>query len=400
MKPRLMTPGPVPVSSDALLAQAEPMAFHRSVEVWSLYATITDGLRWLVNHPTGELLLLPSSGTGAMEAAVVNLFSPGERVLVCCNGFFSGRFVDLCHAYGLDVVRLELPWEQAIDPARVASALRDDPSIRGVFVTFHDTATGVVNDLASIGAALAPYDALYVVDGVSGVGASPVDMQGWGIDCLVGASQKALAAPPGLAFAALSEAAWARCQETTNSRFYFDLRKLKAAFDAGQSPSPWTPPVSTLRALASSIEELLRDGVDAAYGRQQAIASAVQTGVTALGPSLYADETCRSQAVTVIEAPARITPQEITERMRLDWGVTIAEGLGPLRTTTFRIGHVGAIDLLDVVSTLVALEVTLARLGYPVVPGAATGAVHRALVDEYPHQAVGALAAYPVTELA
>jgi aspartate aminotransferase-like enzyme len=396
-----MTPGPVQVASDALLAQAEPMAFHRSEEVWSLYAMITHGLRRLVNHPAGELLLLPSSGTGAMEAAVVNLFSPGERVLVCCNGFFSGRFVDLCHAYGLDVIRLELPWERAVDPERVAGALRDDPSIRGVFVTFHDTATGVVNDLPAIGEALAPFEALFIVDGVSGVGASPVDVADWGIDCLVGASQKALAAPPGLAFAALSERAWARCQETTNGRFYFDLRKLKAALDAGQSPSPWTPPVSTLRALAVSLEELVVAGDDA-YMRQQALATAVQAGVTALGLALYADETCRSQAVTVIEAPASITPQEITERMRLDWGVTIAEGLGPLRTTTFRVGHVGAIDLLDVVATLFALEATLARCGYPIQPGAALGAVHRTVVDGPERQPVGALAEsrLPVTELA
>lgn len=376
-----MTPGPVQVSPDALLAQALPMAFHRSEHVWSLYLSVTDGLRRLLHHPTGELFLLPSSGTGAMEAAVANLFSPGERVLICCNGFFSERFAELCMTYGLDVVRLELPWDRAIDPVSVSALLSGDSSIRGVFVTFHDTATGVVNDLAAIGEAIAPFDVLFVVDGVSGVGASPVDMEQWHIDCLVGASQKALASPPGVAFAALSEAAWSRCRQTTNTRFYFDLRKAKAAFDAGRSPSPWTPPVSTLRSVAFSLEELERGGIDQAYARQQALAAAVQIGVTALGLGIFAHETCRSQAVTTIHPPAKIPAQAVSERLRLDWGVTIAEGLGPLRTTSFRIGHVGAIDLLDVVATLFALEVTLARGGYPIRPGTAAGAVHT-LVSE------------------
>jgi aspartate aminotransferase-like enzyme len=376
-----MTPGPVQVSPDALLAQAAPMAFHRSEHVWSLYASVTDGLRRLLHHPTGELFLVPSSGTGAMEAAVANLFSPGERVLICCNGFFSERFAELCLTYGLDVARLELPWDRAVDPARVSELLGADPFIRGVFVTFHDTATGVVNDLAAIGEAIAPFDVLFVVDGVSGVGASPVNMKQWGIDCLVGASQKALASPPGLAFTALSEAAWHRCQQTTNTRFYFDLRKLKAAFEAGQSPSPWTPPVSTLRSVACSLEELERGGIDQAYVRQQALATAVQVGVTALGLEIFAHQTCRSQTVTTTSSPTAIPPQAVSERLRLDWGVTIAEGLGPLRSTSFRIGHVGAIDLLDVVAMLFALEATLTRYGYPVSPGTAVGAVHT-LVSE------------------
>ena len=376
MKQRLMTPGPVQVPGEALLAQAKPMAFHRSVEVWDLYRTIDDGLRRILGLTEGEILLLPTSGTGAMEAAVVNLFALGDRVLVASNGFFGERFAAICRAHRLDVVLLDVPWGRAVDPELVRVRLAADPAIRGVFATFHDTSTGVINDLRRLGEVVGATDALFVVDGVSGVAVSPVAMDAWRIDCLVGASQKGLSAPPGIGFIALGPEAWARGQAEAGVRYFFDLRTAKAALDAGLSPSPWTPPVSTLRALATSVAGLIAEGLDSVYARQQQMADAVAHGVAALGLSVLAQPGSRSQVVTTIGAPPEISPQRLTAALRDAWGVTIAEGLGKLRETTFRIGHAGGIDLLDVVATLFALEVTLDRLGAPVEPGVTARAVH------------------------
>lgn len=317
-----------------------------------------------------------------MEAAVVNLFSPGERVLVASNGFFGERFADICRVHRLDVVKLDAPWGSPIDPALVRVRLADDPAIRGVLVTFHDTSTGVVNDLGRIGAAIAGTDTLFVVDGVSGTAISPLAMDAWRIDCLVGASQKGLSAPPGIGFVALGPAAWTRCQQDAGVRYFFDLRKGKAALDAGRSPSPWTPPVSSLRALAASISALSARGLDDVYASQQRITAAVWAGVEALGLQILAAPGSRSQIVTAVETPAGISPQDVTAMLRDEWGVTIAEGLGPLRETTFRIGHAGDVDLLDIVATLFALEAVLRRLGLPVESGCTARAIHNQLIDQ------------------
>jgi aspartate aminotransferase-like enzyme len=382
MRERLMTPGPIEIEGSVLLEQALPMTTHRSPEFMQAFSIVIQGLRTILGLAGGELFLLPCSGTGAMEAAVVNLFSPGEAVLVVCNGYFGERFAAIAGTYGVQVEQLEVPWGCCVDPQDVRRCLEANHSIEGVLVVFHETSTGVVNDLEELGRVVTTAGALLVVDAVSGVAVSPIQMDAWGLDCVLGASQKGLGAPPGAAFIGLSERAWAACSHSTARRFYFNLQMFREALLAGVTPSPWTPAIATIRAMRRSIEKLLSEGMDRVYERQGRVARAMGTGLEAVGLELPVSRGCRSQAVTLVAAPPGISPHDIVCQARQEWGVTFAGALGKFKDSAFRVGHMGAIDVLDVVAALFAVEVVLHRLGQPVEPGASARAIQADLRDD------------------
>lgn len=385
MKERLMTPGPVAVPAHVLAEQALPMVHHRSRHFRAAYDVLRGGLQQALGLGEGDVFLIPGSGTAAMEAAIVNLFSPGQRVLAVCNGFFGERWAAIAQTYGLDVERLDIPWGRPADPALVQERLAAQRAVAGVLVTFHETSTGVVSDLAALGEAVRPSGALLAVDAVSGLAISPLRMDEWGLDCVVSASQKGLASPPGIGIVALNGRAWAACESSTAGRFYLDLRRFRDASRTGITPSPWTPPITTIRAMQQSLQQLLAEGLETVYARQQRLAWAAQAGLEAMGLELLVAPPHRSQGVTVALAPQGITPREIVERMHDDWGVTMAGGIGPLAAKTLRIAHMGAVDLLDVIGTLFALEETLHRLGAPVEPGASARGIH-AVIDGSGHE--------------
>jgi aspartate aminotransferase-like enzyme len=316
---------------------------------------------------------MTASGTGGLESAVANCFSPGDEVLVPLAGFFAERFAKIARAYGLDVRTVDYAWGRTVSPDDVAAALAERPS-KAVLLTHSETSTGVVHDVERIARAAKDAGALVIVDAVSSLGAVPFDMDGWGIDVAVGGSQKALSASPGLAFVAISEAAWAAQAEARCPRFYFDWSVYKTYFELPDPENPWTPAISVLQGLRRALEQYFADGPEAALARHALLSRAIKDGVRALGLDLFGEDLDRAWTVTAVRAPDGIDADAICARIRADHGIVLAPGQGPLKGTVFRIGHLGYYDRLDMIRGLAALEMTLDALGHPVKRGSAVAA--------------------------
>ncbi|MGZ5351966.1 MAG: pyridoxal-phosphate-dependent aminotransferase family protein [Actinomycetota bacterium] len=368
----ILAPGPTPIPPEVLLAQGSPLVYHRGPGFGDLMRDVTARLKELY-RTDADVLLMTSSGSGGLESAVQNLFSPGDEVFVPLAGFFAERWKQLAEAHGLVVRTIEYEWGRRIDPGDVAAALAEHP-VKAVLLTHSETSTGVIQPVEELARVANAAGALVVVDTVSSLGAVPFDFDGWEIDVAIGGSQKALSASPGIAFAAISERAW-RAHETAKlPRFYFDwsiYRKYAALKDP---ENPWTPAISVMQGLAAALELYFQDGLEAALVRHRTLSRAVKEGVQALGLDLFGEGLDRNWTVTAIRAPEGLDADTITDRIRADFGCVLAPGQGPLKGTVFRIGHFGYFSELDIIRGLAALEMTLERLGYPVKRGAAVAA--------------------------
>jgi len=358
---RLLAPGPTPVPPEVLLAMAEPVIHHRTPEFEALFAEARRRLQWLFQTER-DVLILAASGTGAMEGAVVNTCSAGDRVLVVRGGKFGERWAEICQAHGLTVIPLEIPYGQAVDPADVAVLLRTDPRIVAVFATHSETSTGVLHDLEALAAIVRQTPALLVVDAITSLGVVDLPMDAWGVDVVVGASQKALMLPPGLAFAALSERAWAAAERARLPRYYFNFLTERKA--QAKHQSAWTPAVSLVAGLKAALGLLQAEGLPAIFSRHERLARATRVAVTALGLTLFAERP--SPAVTAVKAPEGVDGEAIVQTLRERHGITIAGGQGSMAGKIFRIATLGYADSFDVLTGIAALEFTLAELGYPV----------------------------------
>ncbi len=358
---RLLAPGPTPVPPEVLLAMAEPVIHHRTPEFEALFAETRRRLQWLFQTDQ-DVLILAASGTGAMEGAVVNACSPGDRVLVIRGGKFGERWAEICQAYGLTVIPLEIPYGQAVDPADVAVLLRHDPRIAAVFATHSETSTGVLHDLEALAAIVKQTPALLVVDAITSLGVVDLPMDAWGVDVVVGASQKALMLPPGLAFAALSERAWAAAERARLPRYYLNF--LTERRTQAKNQAAWTPAISLVAGLKAALGLLQAEGLPAIFARHERLARATRAGVTALGLTLFAEQP--SPAVTAVKAPDGIDGEAIVRTLRDRHGISIAGGQGSMAGKIFRIATLGYADPYDVLTGIAALEFTLAELGYPV----------------------------------
>ena len=368
----LMTPGPTPVPPEVLLAQAAPLVYHRGPGYGQLLREVTSGLRSLLRTES-DVLLFTSSGTGGLESAVANLFSPGDRVVVPVAGYFGDRFARIAEAFHLEVRRVEYDWGRAIRPEDVAAAVEEAPT-KGILAQHSETSTGVVHDIEALGALTREAGTLFVVDAISSVGAVPYEGDAWGIDVGVGGSQKALGATPGLAFVSVSEAAWAATRQAANPRFYFDWAAYKKSYEMPDPESPWTPAISLLLGLRQALRLYLDEGMDAVLARHRVLSEATKEGVRALGLDLDGEHPERAWAVTAVRAPEGIDGNQLVARVRKDHGIILAPGQGPLKGKVFRIGHLGFYDRLDILRCLAALELTLEAMGYPVKRGAAVAA--------------------------
>lgn len=328
-------------------------------------ADVADGIAYML-QTTSDVLIHTSSGTGGLESAVANAFSAGEQVLVVSIGNFGERFKKITTAYGLDVQLLEYEWGQDARHEDVAAMLRDLPDCKGVFVTHSETSTGVVNDIESIAGAVRDHPALLVVDTVSGVGACPFEMDAWGIDIAVTGSQKAIAAPPGVAFVAVSPAAWAAHETAKLPRFYFDWSVAKEAKDRPNAESPWTPAISTLMACKVAVDDIRAEGIDRVVARHALLAKATRTGLVAMGMEPFAANPERSNVVTCVRAPEGVDTSKIVSHVRKRFGLVIAGGQGKLKGKVFRVGHLGWVDRFDIIRGLVAIETAFVDLGLPV----------------------------------
>jgi serine---pyruvate transaminase len=354
----LLTPGPTPVPPEVLAAISQPIIHHRGSDFKPIYERSLTRLRE-VFRTDHDVLLFGAAGTGAMESAVANLCSPGERVLVVSAGHFGERWRSIASSYGAEVEALEYEWGEIPSAEDVAARLQELGGAKVVFITHSETSTGVVCDLQSLAAAVSEQGALSVVDAVSSLGAVPLETDGWGLDVVVSGSQKALMTPPGLAMTSVSERAWAGRGEAP--RFYFDwerTQKGQAALNA-----PFTPPVSLVAGLDVALGILLDQGLDAVFERHVRLGRACREGAKAMGLELFSPDDDRSAVVTAIRAPDGIDATELVRSLRDRFGITIANGQGVLKGKIFRIGHIGYFDVFDITTALAAVEVVLADLG-------------------------------------
>jgi serine---pyruvate transaminase len=368
----LMTPGPTPVPPGVLLAQGSPLVYHRGPGYGRLLREVTVGLKALL-QTEADVLLFTSSGTGGLESAVANLFSPGDRVVVPVAGYFGERFARIAEAFGLDVRRLDYEWGRAVPAQDVAEALAEAPT-KSVLAQHSETSTGVIHDIQAMGRVTRDAGALFVVDVVSSLGAVPYEGDAWGIDVAVGGSQKALGATPGLAFVSVSEKAWAASRQATLPRFYFDWAAYRQSYDLPDPESPWTPAISLMLGLREALRLFMDEGSEAVLERHRILSEATKEGVRALGLDLDGDHPERAWAVTAVRAPEGIDGNELVAKVRKDHRIILAPGQGPLKGKVFRIGHLGHYDRFDIVRCLAALELTLEAMGYPVKRGAAVAA--------------------------
>jgi serine---pyruvate transaminase len=362
----LLTPGPTPVPPEVLAAISHPVVHHRGPDFKPVYERTLARLRE-VFRTNQEVLLLAAAGTGAMESAVANLCSPGERVLVVSAGHFGERWRAIASAYGAEVETLEYEWGEIPSADDVAARLQELGGAKAVFITHSETSTGVVCDLQALAAAAGEHGALSVVDAVSSLGAVPVETDAWGLDVVVSGSQKALMTPPGLAMVSASERAWAGLGESP--RFYLDwerTRKGQSTLDA-----PFTPPVSLVAGLDVALGILLDQGLDAVFDRHVRLGRACREGAKAMGLELFSPDDDRSAVVTAIRAPDGIDATELVRSLRDRFGITIANGQAALKGKIFRIGHIGYFDVFDITTALAAVELVLADLGAEIERGVA-----------------------------
>jgi aspartate aminotransferase-like enzyme len=366
-----MTPGPTPVPPEVLLAQGSPIVYHRGPGFGNVLREVTEGLQW-VFQTKNDILTFTSSGSGGMESAVVNCFSPGDKVLVVSVGNFGARFKKICEAYGLDVKYLEYEWGKVAKAQDVKAAL--EPDIKGVLIQHSETSTGVVNDIEAISAVVRDHPALFVVDSISGVGGAPLKVDEWGIDVAIGGSQKALMGSPGIAFIAVSKAAWAANLAAKCPRFYWDWSPVKNAFERPDPETPYTPAVHLYLGLAAAIKLLREETLEGAYRRHAALSAAVKAGVQALGLELYGEDLERAVCVTAVKCPDGIDGDRLTALIRSKYGIIFAPGQDKLKGKIFRIGHIGYLERPEILQALAVLELALEELGYPVKRGDAVAA--------------------------
>jgi aspartate aminotransferase-like enzyme len=379
-KEYLMTPGPTPIPHQVSLVQAEPIIHHRTPAYTELFVRMVDGLKKVL-LTQNDVLTFAASGTGAMEGAVANCFSPGDRVLVAVGGKFGERFAEIGKVYGLEVELYEYPWDEAADPVAIASYLKEKPDIKGVFVTHSETSTGVVNDIEAIGEVVKNTPAILVVDSVSGAGALELRTDAWNIDVLVTGSQKALMTPPGLAAAAVSPKAWGLVDAAKSPVYYFCFKKARKKFNSDNPESPFTPPVSLVKAMSVAVDLLLEEGLEAAWERHRVLAMCTRAAVQAMGLQLFPKALDRAHAVTAVKAPEGISGGDIVKHLNRVHGVIVAGGQDRLKGKIFRIGHVGYYNFLDMVVALSALEMTLAELGFRFDLGSGVAAAERVYLE-------------------
>jgi len=367
----LITPGPTPIPPEVAAAAAAPMQHHRSPEFRALLLE-TLGRLQQVFATENDIVLFTGSGTAAMESAVANMLSPGDRVVVATAGNFGERWVKLIRSYGLEPVVVEQPWGERLDPARIGAAASEEGT-KAVFVTHSETSTGVVHDVEAIAAAVAPTGAVLVVDAVSSLGGVELATDAWGVDVVVSGSQKALMSPPGLAFASVSEKAWKLAERSQLPRYYLDWRR--AADSQVKGDTAFTPAVSIVLALRTALDLILTRGLANVWEHNRRLARATRAGVKGLGLDLYSPDDDSSAMVTALLMPEGVDGQECYTVLRDRHGIVLAGGHGPLRGRIMRIGHMGYMNEFDIVTALAGLEMALAQLGHtPPVPGGGVAA--------------------------
>ncbi len=369
-KHQLMIPGPTPVPEKVLLAMAQHPIGHRSKPYSKLQAEVTADLNWL--HQTQHnVQMLTVSGTGAMEAGMINFLKKGDRVLAGCNGKFGDRWAEVGEAYGLQVERVTAEWGKPLDPEQFREKLEADTEkqIKAVILTHSETSTGVLNDLETINKHVKAHgEALIIVDAVTSLGAYPIPIDQWGLDVVASGSQKGYMIPPGLGFIAVSPRAWEAYKTADLPRYYLDLGKYRKATE--KDSSPFTPPVNLVFGLHAALGMMKAEGLDNIFARHARLRDATRAGMKALNLPLLAPDSHGSTAVTAV-SPLNVEAEKIRSTMRQKFDIALAGGQNELKGKIFRVGHLGFVSDRDILTAMGALEATLIELGYE---GATSGA--------------------------
>ncbi|MDD2752069.1 MAG: alanine--glyoxylate aminotransferase family protein [Candidatus Omnitrophica bacterium] len=356
----LLTPGPTPLPPQVRAAMARPIIHHRTPQFQAILKEVAEGLKYIF-QTSNDVYILTSSGTGAMEAAVVNLLSCGDTALSVQGGKFGERWTELCKAYGINAEIINVEWGKAVSAQEIANKLKANPKIKAVFTTLCETSTGVATDIEAIGKVVKDSEAVLVVDAISGLGAIDLKTDAWGVDVCVSGSQKGLMLPPGLAFISVSPKAWEKVAGAKSPTYYFDLRAAKKAWES--TDTPFTPAITLAIALNEALKMMREDGLENIFSRHKKMADATRAAMKALGLELFAP-TAASDVVTAVKVPAGIEGEKLVKTMRDKYGVTIAGGQAELKGKVFRFAHMGYIEEFDIIAGISCLEKVLSQMGY------------------------------------
>jgi aspartate aminotransferase-like enzyme len=359
MRSRFRLPGPTPLPPSVLEAMQRPMVPHRGAGFKALYRSILDRTQ-LVHRTNGDIFIWPGSGSAGWEIAIVNLFSPGDTVLVVVTGAFGERFHAVATMLGLDAKRLDVPWGEGVAPEQLQQALDQVPGVRGVFLTHNETSTGVTNPIAELAVVAHEHDALVVVDAVSSAAGLPLEMDLWGLDYVMSGSQKAWMSPPGIVIAAAGQRCWDAYSRSTYRRFFWDFAAMREA--AEEDSTPTTPPESTLYAFDAALDLILEEGIEEVWARHASLGAQLRAGLLALGLDVLAVPQFASNTVTAVTMPDGISSKIVIERLKRDYDIDVAAGQGKIANSVIRIGHMGWCDADDIELVLDALAEVMPAL--------------------------------------
>jgi len=375
-KIRLLTPGPTPVPERLSLRMAQPIVHHRSPEFEAVFGRVREGLQWLFQTKQ-DVIVLASSGTGAMEASFVNFLRRGDKVVVVDGGKFGERWGKFAKAYGVSALTLKCEWGTPVAPAAVESALREHPDAKAVYLQANESSTGVYHPVRELAQVTARTQAVLVVDAISAMGAMPLPMDEWGIDVLIGAGHKALGLPPGIAFLAASVKAWKLNEAADLPRFYFDLKRESESQKKNQTA--WTPAITLVAGLDESLQMFREEGLEAVFQRHDRMARAARAGMLGLGLTLYSKSP--SPAMTTVLAPAGIDSEKLTKHLFKQYGIKIVGGQDAAKGKIFRIAHLGYFDDFDMLVIIGAIERGLHDLGAKIQLGAGLTAAQQSFAQ-------------------
>jgi aspartate aminotransferase-like enzyme len=360
-KKYLFSPGPTMLPPEVSLKMAEPIMHHREPEFEKIFAEIREGLKYLF-QTKNEVLIFTSSGTGAMEGAVSNILSKKDKAIVVRGGKFGERWGEICQAYGIEFIPIDVEWGKAVDPKRIKDLLESDRSIRAIYTQASETSTGVKHPIEAIADLVKRYeDRVIVVDAITGIGVFNIPTDAWGLDVVISGSQKALMLPPGLSFATLSEKAWRLAEKSDLPRYYFDFKKeLK---NTKKNQSSYTPAISLFVGLRETLRMIRSEGLEAVFRRHETLAEATRRAVKAMGLELFAPDS-PSNAVTAVKIPGGIDGEKLKDLFFEKFGITVAEGQDRAKGKIIRIAHLGYYERLDMVMVISALEMLLREMGY------------------------------------
>ncbi len=359
---QLRIPGPTPCPPEVLQAMAWQMINHRGPEFHQIISDVTEKLKQ-VFQTRNDVLILTGSGTGGMEAAIVNMMSPGDKVLSVSIGVFGDRFANIAKQFGAEIISLKAEWGKAADPDAVKQALKANPAVTAVLVTHNETSTGVTNDLAAISKVVKEAGKLLIVDAVSSMSSINLPVDDWHCDVVISGSQKGWMVPPGLAMASVSPEGWQALARAKMPRFYWDFARAKKSYDE-KKENPWTPAVSIIYALNVSLDMMLKEGLQKIFARHARIGQMTRDGVKALGLPLFAEASHASNTVTSVSVPEGLDVKKFRQLLREEYKVVLAGGQQTLDGKIFRIGHLGWVTEKDIKEVLSDIKAALPKAGF------------------------------------